>query len=80
MESLLSKPETQSRQLISPIKAMYEQETSKSVQIRINGGIKLWIPKKHIASQYSSDITTEQNFIIENYILKKVGYRFDLNG
>jgi hypothetical protein len=78
MESLILKPNTSSIDLTRTIKAIYQQETPKSIQIRLVNGIKIWVPKRYIDSEYSSNTLMEQKFRIENYILKKLGFRENL--
>lgn len=79
IESLISKPNTSSFDLTRTIKAIYQQETPKSVQIQLKNGTKMWVPKRYIDSEYSSNRLIEQKFRIENYILKKLGLRENLN-
>jgi len=78
MESLISKPNSSSFDLTTIIEATYQRETPKAVQIQLMNGIKIWVPKRYIDSEYSSDIFIEQKFRIENYILKKLGFRENL--
>jgi hypothetical protein len=74
MESLTSNVSSPVK-LTSIIKARFKQETPKSVQIQLLNGIKIWVPKRYIDSQYSFDTSLEQNFLVENYILKKLGFK-----
>ena len=78
MESLISKPNSSSFDLTTIIEATYQRETPKAVQIQLMNGTKIWVPKRYIDSEYSSDIFIEQKFRIENYILKKLGFRENL--
>jgi len=78
LESLISKTNASSFDLTRCIKAFYQQETPKSIQIRLVNGIRIWVPKRYIDSEYSSNTLMEQKFRIENYILKKLGFRENL--
>jgi len=49
-------------------------ETSKSVLIRIYNGISFWVPKRFIDSSYSKKENILQEFLIENWILRKIGF------
>jgi len=59
--------------LNSIIKGYYMDENSKSVLIRIYNGISFWVPKRFIDSTYSQNQNLLQEFLIENWILKKIG-------
>jgi len=60
--------------LNSAIKGYYMNETSKSVLIRIFNGISFWVPKRFIDSSYSKKESMLQEFLIENWILRKIGF------
>jgi len=49
-------------------------ENSKSILIRIYNGISFWVPKRFIDSSYSKTQNLLQEFLIENWILKKIGF------
>lgn len=59
------------------IKATYQQETPKSVQIQLINGAKIWLPKRYIDSQYYCDMNKKQEFTVERYILDKIGFRLE---
>jgi len=60
-------------QLASTVKAYFIKETPKSLLLRLPDSISFWVPKRFIDSQFSNDTKTVQEFIIEDWILRKIG-------
>jgi hypothetical protein len=56
---------------ISHIKGVIEGETEKALLIQFNKDKEIWIPKSVIRSNYNSSADISQNFMIDNWILKK---------
>jgi hypothetical protein len=79
MTESLIKSSSSDYQLCTNIDGYFIQETTKSVQLRIHNGPSLWIPKQFIDSEYVSNPLIKQNFYIENWILKKIGFRMIQN-
>ena len=55
----------------SQINGVIEGETEKALLIQFNNDKEIWIPKSVIRSNYDSSNDISQNFIIDNWILKK---------
>lgn len=53
------------------INGVIEGETEKALLIQFNNDKEVWIPKSVIRSNYNSVNEVPQNFIIDNWILKK---------
>ena len=53
------------------VKGNIQGETEKAVLINIAGGQELWFPKSTIHSQFNPDKGFDQNFLIDDWILKK---------
>jgi len=56
---------------VSQIKGVIEGETEKALLIQFNNDKEIWIPKSVIRSDYNSSNDISQNFMIDNWILKK---------
>jgi hypothetical protein len=56
---------------ITNIKGVIEGETEKALLIQFRDKKEVWIPKSLIRSNYNSINNISQNFIIDNWILKK---------
>ena len=56
---------------VSQINGVIEGETEKALLIQFNKDKEIWIPKSVIRSNYDSSNDISQNFIIDNWILKK---------
>ena len=56
---------------VSQIKGVIEGETEKALLIQFNSDKEIWIPKSVIRSDYKSSNDVSQNFMIDNWILKK---------
>jgi len=76
VESLHLK-EIKSLELSSRIEGYYIEEDPKSIRIRLPNSISLWVPKRFVDSEYSNDNNIKQEFIIDNWILRKIGFQFD---
>ena len=53
------------------IKGVIEGETEKALLIQFENNKEVWIPKSVVRSNYNSINDISQNFIIDNWILKK---------
>ncbi|KKL57261.1 hypothetical protein LCGC14_2237150 [marine sediment metagenome] len=60
-------------QLASIIKGYYIEETSRSLLLRLPNSISFLVPKRYIDSPFTCDKEIVQEFIVEDYILKKIG-------
>jgi len=56
---------------VSKINGVIEGETEKALLIQFENNKEIWIPKSVIRSNYNSINEMTQNFIIDNWILKK---------
>jgi len=56
---------------VSQIKGVIEGETEKALLIQFNSDKEIWIPKSVIRNDYNSSNDISQNFMIDNWILKK---------
>ncbi len=56
---------------VMKINGVIEGETEKALLIQFNNDKEVWIPKSVIRSNYNSSNDISQNFIIDNWILKK---------
>ncbi|NVM18537.1 MAG: hypothetical protein HWN80_12545 [Candidatus Lokiarchaeota archaeon] len=56
---------------VSNINGVIEGETEKALLIQFDSNKEVWIPKSVIRSNYNSINEIAQNFIIDNWILKK---------
>ena len=61
----------------SIIKGYYLSENNRAILIKIYNGISFWVPKHFIVSPFSKKETLLQEFTIENFILKQIGFNFD---
>ena len=50
------------------------EENPRSLLIRLVDGRKFWVPKRFIDSKFSRKKNIKQEFIIENWILRKIGF------
>lgn len=71
-ESYVTK-DINSSQLASIVKGYFIKETPKSLLFRILDSISFWVPKRFIDSQFSNNSKVIQDFIIEDWILRKIG-------
>ena len=69
--------EIKSLGLSSRIEGYYMKENPKSLLIRLPNSLSFWVPKRFIDSEYSNDNNIRQEFIIDNWILRKIGFQFD---
>ena len=53
------------------IKGSIKAETEKALLIVFNNGQEVWIPKSIIHSKFLSDSSSDQEFIINSWILEK---------
>ena len=60
----------------SSITGYYLNETPKSILIKLSNGISFWVPKRFIDSTFSPDEELKQDFLIEDWILRKIGFNF----
>ena len=63
--------------LCSIIKGYYLSENSRAILIKIYNGISFWVPKHFIAADYLKKESLLQEFTIENFILKQIGFNFE---
>ncbi len=56
---------------VSQINGVIEGETEKALLIQFSNDKEIWIPKSVIRSNYDSSNDISQNFMIDNWILKK---------
>jgi MFS superfamily sulfate permease-like transporter len=55
----------------SEINGTIESETDKALLIKFDQDKQIWIPKSRIHSNFKSDNSNDQSFVIESWILKK---------
>jgi hypothetical protein len=65
--------------LCSVIKGYYMDENSKAILIKIQNGISFWVPKQYIDSPFSTNKNIVQEFIIEKWILRRIGFDLSKN-
>jgi len=61
--------------LITIVDGYYMEENSRSLRIRLPLGTTFWVPKRYTDSEFSRKKDIKQNFIIETWILKKIGFK-----
>ena len=61
--------------LITIIDGYYMEENARSLRIRLPVGVTFWVPKRYTNSEFSRKKDTKQDFIIETWILKKIGLK-----
>ena len=59
------------------IEGYYIEEIQKSVNIRLPDSISFWVPKRFIDTQFFRETDFKQEFLIDNWILRKIGLRID---
>ncbi|HEC38948.1 hypothetical protein LCGC14_0663980 [marine sediment metagenome] len=60
--------------LNNKIEGYYMEENPRSLLIRLSDGRKFWVPKRFIDSEFLRKKNIKQEFIIENWILRKIGF------
>ncbi|MFX1316878.1 MAG: hypothetical protein ACFE9T_13535 [Promethearchaeota archaeon] len=58
---------------VSIVKGFYVRETARAVFIRLPNGKYIWFPRTTINSVYSKDPNIFQEFIIDDWFLRKLG-------
>ncbi|NVM37635.1 MAG: hypothetical protein HWN81_18720 [Candidatus Lokiarchaeota archaeon] len=61
--------------LKSIVRGYYIEDTPKSVLIELPNGTSFWVPKRYIDSEISKDTKIQQNIMIQDWILKKIGFK-----
>jgi len=74
VESLIRK-DMEDLGLSRSIEGYYVEENPKSVLIKLTNGKSFWVPKRFIDSKFFRESSLKQDFIIDNWILRKIGYR-----
>ena len=69
--------EMQRLDLSSKIEGYYVEENPKALHIRLERGTSFWVPKRLIDSKFSNNTNLKQEFVIDNWILRKIGFQFD---
>jgi len=64
-------------EICSTIKGYYQDENSRAVLIKIYNGVSFWVPKHFVESTFSKKDKILQEFVIENYILKRIGFNIE---
>ncbi|MHA2182310.1 MAG: hypothetical protein ACXAAH_12905 [Promethearchaeota archaeon] len=67
--------EMESLDLNRRIEGYYINEDPKSLHIRLPSGSSFWVPKRFVDSEFSTECKISQIFIIDNWILRKIGFR-----
>jgi len=67
--------EIENLELSSRIEGYYIEENPKSLRIGLPNSISFWVPKRFVDSEYSNGNNIKQEFIIDNWILRKIGFR-----
>ena len=60
--------------LSSVVRGYYIKDTPKSIQIKLPNGISFWVPKWYIDSEITENDEIQQDFVIQDWILKKIGF------
>ena len=61
--------------LSSTVKGYYIEDTPKSVLFELPTGTSFWVPKKFIDSEISKNSKVQQSIIIQDWILRKIGFK-----
>ena len=61
--------------LKTQISGYYLEETPKAISIRLPHGAPFWVPKRHIGNNINKSPDINQKFIIDKWILEKIGFR-----
>ena len=61
----------------STIKGYYLDESSRAVFIKIYNGVSFWVPKHLVESAFLKKENVLQEFVIENFILKRIGFNIE---
>jgi len=61
--------------LITIVEGYYIEENSRSLRIRLPAGTTFWVPKRYADSEFSRKKDSKQDFIIETWILNKIGFK-----
>ena len=67
--------EFESLNLICKINGYYIEENNRSLHIKLPSGTTFWVPKRYTDSNFSRKLNIRQDFIIETWILKKIGFK-----
>ncbi|MHA2010041.1 MAG: hypothetical protein ACXACY_20405 [Candidatus Hodarchaeales archaeon] len=59
------------------IEGYYVKEDPKSVYIDLPTGMSFWVPKKFIDSEILRKKRVKQMFIIDSWILRKIGFNIE---
>lgn len=73
MTSIYIVKDEESHEPESIVKGYYSRETSKAVYIKLPDGKIICFPKSTINSAYSTNIHKLQEFIIDDWVLRKLG-------
>ena len=63
--------------LSSTIEGYYVEENPKSIRIKLPDSITFWVPKRFIDSHFFRECSIKQEFVIDNWLLRKIGFRFE---
>jgi len=75
VESLIRK-DMEDLGLSRSIEGYYMEENPKSVRIRLPDSMSFWVPKRFVDSKFFRESSIKQEFVIDSWILRKIGYRF----
>ncbi|MFX0024184.1 MAG: hypothetical protein ACFE9S_17795 [Candidatus Hermodarchaeota archaeon] len=56
------------------ISGYFAEADQKAIRIRLPTGSSFWIPKHYLISAFSTNKSTMQEFVIDTWILKKIGF------
>jgi hypothetical protein len=76
LESIHSK-EILDLNLSTKIEGYYIKEDPKSIYINLPDGMSFWVPKKFIDSEIIRDRHVKQIFVIDTWILRKIGFNIE---
>lgn len=74
VESRIPK-EIEALNLSSKVEGYYVNEDPKSIFIRLQQGMSFKVPKKFVDSEFIRDPNIKQIFVIDSWILRKIGFR-----
>jgi hypothetical protein len=73
LESIHSK-EILELNLSTKIEGYFIKEDPKSIYINLPAGMSFWVPKKFIDSDFKKEKHVKQTFVIDTWILRKIGF------
>ena len=57
------------------ITGYFLEEKNKAILIRLPNSVSFWVPKRYLSNYVIKSPKTTQEFVIDAYILDKIGFR-----